>query len=128
MTSIRVLLIGFGSMGRSHHRVISAHPRSSVVAIVEPQDIPVELQADVTNTVIYKTVEQALDAVRCDVAVIASSTATHFEIASRLMQMRIPTLIEKPISASITEVEELVGLAIESDVRLICTVISSPTL
>ena len=120
MTSIRVLLIGFGSMGRSHHRVISAHPHSSVVAIVEPQDIPAELQADVTDAVIYKTVEEALDAVSCDVAVVASSTATHFEIASRLMEMRIPTLIEKPISASITEVEELVGLAIESDVVAAC--------
>lgn len=120
MTPKRVLLIGFGSMGRSHHRVISANPRSTVVAIVEPQDISSEFQATLENISVYRSLEEALDAATYDVAVVASSTSTHFEIGCRLIEQRLPTLIEKPLSTSSSEVENLVGLSLENNVFVAC--------
>jgi predicted dehydrogenase len=120
MNTTRVLLVGFGSMGRAHHRVITAHPLSSVVAIVEPQSIPPEFQVGIKETQVYKSVEEALDAETFDAAVIASSTPTHFKIARRLIEIRLPTLIEKPFSTSNKEVDYLVEIAIRDDVVIAC--------
>ncbi len=120
MNLTRVLLVGFGSMGRSHHRVITSHPTSSVLAIVEPEVIPPEFQVDIEATQVFKSVEEALNSQTYDAAVIASSTSTHFEIARRLIEMRLPTLIEKPFSTSQKEVDDLVEVALRDDVVIAC--------
>lgn len=55
-----------------------------------------------------------------DAIFIATPVFTHFELASRSLAAGKHTFVEKPLAASADEASELVALAAERDLRLMC--------
>ncbi len=64
----------------------------------------------------HKTLLDALGATRPSWAVVASPTETHFEAVRTLVNHGVPTLVEKPVSYSLDQAEELVDLSERSGV------------
>jgi len=96
MPDIRVGLIGLGSMGRHHARVIRETPGMDLVAVADPQG---DRFGVVRSLDVLRGVE---DLVRgsVDAAVVAAPTIYHEEAALALAAAGIPTLVEKPIAHS----------------------------
>jgi len=92
--TLRVGLIGLGSMGRHHARVIRATPGMELVAVADPGGDrfgvagPLPLLEDV----------EALIGVGLDAAVVAVPTIHHEEVALALARAGVHTLVEKPIA------------------------------
>jgi predicted dehydrogenase len=82
----------------------------------------------------YPTVEPTTDFDRVlsdpdvDAVIIATPVFTHYELASRSLMAGKHTFIEKPLAASSAEAEELIDLAEENELALMCghTFIYSP--
>lgn len=96
MAGLRYGVIGLGVMGRNHARVIRELEGAELVGVVDPFaavdeviDVPVHAQLDAL-------LEGGVDA-----AVVAVPTTMHEEIALRLAEAGVHTLVEKPIAADV---------------------------
>lgn len=112
----RVLVIGTGSIGQRHVRCFLGTNRAQV-GICELNDELRNKVASECNVSDYSILDEALNE-PWDSAVIATPAHTHIRLAQQLVEHRIPTLLEKPLSASLDGVEPLVNSAKQHDVPL----------
>jgi len=98
MSKLRVAVIGAGSFGRHHVRVVKEIPGVELTATVDPK---------VEGAL--KTVDEVIG--RIDAAIIATPTVTHESIASRLLEAGIDVLVEKPIAETSEGAQRLAHLA-----------------
>ncbi len=94
----RVALVGLGSMGRNHARVLLSLANVEFVAIVEPS---AETKSHF-GVPIYQSVD-AIQHLGVDYCVIATPTSMHLEVALALADYRIACLIEKPLALTASQ-------------------------
>lgn len=103
--TIRVGLIGLGTMGRHHARVLREVDGVELVAAVDALgDVHGVVGSDVP---LFSSVEQAV-AVGLDAAVVAVPTAYHEEIGLALAAEGVHCLIEKPVAHDVEAGSRLV--------------------
>ena len=114
----KIVLVGFGRMGRNHYRVLMDNPRVELVAIVDPLVNQPTVRASIPEHV--KTLDSLDDllTLNFDGFVVATPTETHFEVVKRILFFKKPILVEKPICSSESEGEELMKLARDNNVLL----------
>ena len=112
---MRVGVIGVGSMGQNHVRVLS-----ELAHLVGIADVNVKVGAAVSNrfSVSYFMRYRDLFKEKLDAVVIAAPTDLHYEIASAALSAGIHVLVEKPICSTIVQAEKLVKKAEESGLVL----------
>jgi UDP-N-acetylglucosamine 3-dehydrogenase len=104
MNRFRVGLIGVGSMGRHHARVLRALDRVELVVAADPSgDVHGTLDglpvvADVSELLRY----------HLDYAIVACSTSQHEAVGVALANAGVPALIEKPLADSVGGAKRLV--------------------
>ncbi len=109
MNPLKVAVIGGGHLGRIHSKLLSQNSQFNLIAVAETdrtnrEKIESEFALETTND--YRTLLDKIDA-----AVIATPTASHHAIACDLLSHSVHTLIEKPITNSTAQAEELADLA-----------------
>ncbi len=109
MNKIRAAVIGAGSFGRNHVRVIGQLPDVDLVAIVDADTVKAQQLAREYNSSGFTTAEELPGHI--DAAIVATPTATHEQVASRLLDAGIDVLVEKPIADSSAAGERLARLA-----------------
>ena len=109
MTKLRVAVVGAGHLGKIHARLLKTQTDAELVAVADPSQIA---RREISKQLAVKTVSdyRALTG-QIDAAIIATPTRMHFEIAHELLSQKIHTLIEKPMTDSVSDAEELVHLA-----------------
>jgi predicted dehydrogenase len=101
---IRTGIIGLGMMGRNHARVARETEGIELVAVADAAGDP----HNVAGTLpLYETVDQLIDH-GLDAAICAVPTRFHYEVASRLAEAKIHTMVEKPIASTLEEAQQLV--------------------
>ena len=114
---VRIALVGAGSMGSLHARVISQNPRAELAAVVDPAEQSGRRVADRFDT----QWQGALDDVSgVDAVVVAAATETHPVIGRDVLGRGLPLLMEKPLAHELADAEELVALAAKGDIPLMC--------
>jgi len=114
---LRFGLVGAGSMGNNHARVIAESPSATLGAVIDP-DLP---RAQRLAAMYGGVASIGLEAVRtCDAVVISAPTSRHVEIGQQLLADGLPVLIEKPLATSSREVASLCDLAGARAVPLMC--------
>jgi UDP-N-acetylglucosamine 3-dehydrogenase len=92
-TNLKAGVIGFGSMGKNHVRVLHALEGVDLIGIVDTT-----AQSD--REVIFKSLGDLLQR-KPDYCVVATPTAFHEEVAVELALAGVHALIEKPIASSV---------------------------
>ena len=114
---VKVGLIGAGVMGSNHARVVSQSQFAELDVVVD-QDLS---RAENLAGKYGAQGSTSLNAVEnCDAVILASSTSSHFEIASQLLEGNVPLLVEKPLAAELGHVEELCKIAENKNSVLMC--------
>lgn len=101
MKPVRAAVIGAGSFGQNHIRVIRRMEGVELAAIVD---------IDPARGLVA-SVEGVLGEI--DAAIVATPTVTHEEIAAKLLEAGVDVLVEKPIAESSAGGERLARLAQE---------------
>jgi UDP-N-acetylglucosamine 3-dehydrogenase len=111
---LRVGLIGLGSMGRNHLRVLGGMPGARLVALADPD--PSALAAATASTGAQGFAEPVAMLAEADIdaVVIAAPTTTHLALALAAIERRIAVLIEKPLAANPAEAERIVAAATQA--------------
>lgn len=92
--NLRVGLIGLGSMGRHHARVIRATEGMDLVAVADPAGDKFGVAGDLE---LLPDVHALIDA-GLDAAMVAVPTVYHEEVALALAEAGVHTMVEKPIA------------------------------
>ena len=106
---IRAGVIGTGSLGRNHARILTEIPSVQAAGFVDANDV---IAAEIESTLKIKRYDSvAALAKDVDCAVVATPTTTHFEVASELLNAGCDVLVEKPITSTVEEAQGLIDLA-----------------
>jgi predicted dehydrogenase len=109
LNRLRLAVVGVGHLGRIHARLAAALPEIDLVAVVDSRaDAREALAKDIGARPIaeYRELIGEVDA-----AVIATPTFTHHQVAADLIRGGVHVLVEKPITPTVREADELVQLA-----------------
>ena len=101
-----ILIIGFGSIGRRHLKIIKKLRPEIKVNLLLRQ---ISLNKVKEQKLINKTFTNIKDAIDegADAAIVASPANLHIEHSMLLLKAKIPVLIEKPISDNLKKCSEL---------------------
>lgn len=111
MHKINFAIIGVGSMGKNHARVLSEIPEVNLVAVVDNDISLAQEIAEKYKIQAFNTLEQMFQNIKVSAACICVPTTAHLAIGKACLQNGIDILVEKPIAATIAEAEELLHLA-----------------
>jgi cyclic pyranopterin phosphate synthase len=103
---LRLLMVGSGGQARRLARAASQVSGISLDAVASPHALEADLR-DFGHCPVYSDAAEAMDDMRPEGVIIASSTPTHAALAQLALARRIPVLIEKPLAATEAEAEAL---------------------
>ena len=110
-----ICVIGAGYWGKNHIKTL--HQLDSLKGVVEINDIALSsLSKNYPGIRLHKSIVEALRE-DYDGYIIATPAKTHYEIAKKVIYSQKPILIEKPLTLSIEEAEDLVDLANQKQVN-----------
>jgi virulence factor len=109
MDRIRVGVIGVGVMGERHCRVYSGLRKVDLVGIADLNADRGQTVAANYETHYFEDYRLLLDEI--DAVSIATTTPTHFELAAEALQKGVHVLVEKPLTETLEQGEQLVSEA-----------------
>lgn len=109
MKKIKCAVIGVGYLGRYHAEKYASLPNSSLVAVCDidaKRGSEIAQKNGVTSTTDFQSLIGKVDAVS-----IATPTQSHYKIAKVFLENGVHVLLEKPITTTVAEAEDLIALA-----------------
>ncbi len=106
--TVRVGVLGVGSMGRHHARVYAESPNAELVGVSDADEESASEVALEYGTEAMFT-EDLLDAV--DAVSVAVPSRFHRDVAMEALEAGVHTLVEKPLATTTTDAEALVEAA-----------------
>jgi UDP-N-acetylglucosamine 3-dehydrogenase len=105
----KAAVIGAGNMGRHHVRIYSEI--CNLVAVADLNEKIGKPLADKFKTRFYTDYKKMLDKEKPDMVSIVVPTKFHKEVAFECLKRKIPILVEKPLSDSIIDAQEILNEA-----------------
>ena len=109
MQKPRIAVVGAGSFGRNHLRVIRESGRAELVAVVDCDEARAQSAAAQFGGRALTRPEELAGLV--DAAIVATPTTIHAEVGCPLLEAGIDLLVEKPIAADLESGRRLVETA-----------------
>ena len=116
MEKLKVAVIGAGHLGKEHARIYSEIPDVSLVGVVDTDKDAGEAVAHRCKTRYYSSFEEILNKV--DAASVVVPTKSHYKITKELLNNGIHVLVEKPMTGTVSEAEDLIKLSKKSSTIL----------
>jgi predicted dehydrogenase len=108
---LRLGLVGLGSMGRNHLRVISTHPETVLAAVADTDPAALDAATAQTGAKGYADPLEMIGSADIEAVVIAAPTTAHVPLALAAIARGIPVLVEKPLAATYAEALQIVDAA-----------------
>jgi len=116
MVGTRIAVIGVGGWGKNHARVLKELGCLAVICDLDAaraKEIAAKHGAQA-----YSSIEVMLDKERLDGCLVCTPTKTHATVAKKVMEHGVNTFVEKPMSFSSKECEEMMLVAEKKKVIL----------
>jgi predicted dehydrogenase len=106
---LKLAVIGAGHMGALHAAKLAALPGVKLTAVADIDRERAHTLAGRLGCKACTELDAALDG--ADAVVVAVPTESHARVAADCLERGLPTLVEKPIAASVDEADTLIALA-----------------
>ena len=113
---LNLLLVGYGKIGKIHAKSIIESESAKLSGIVDP-NLDNKLK-NTNNVKIYNDISEVKLDKQIDGVIISSTTHSHYSIAKKIINYKIPILIEKPLSINLKEVKSITKASLEKEVVL----------
>ncbi len=114
----RIAVVGYGSIGRRHAKVIRQTPGVTLAGVVEPNRASGE-SAHHIGVPVFDSLGELFAGQRPDGVVLATPTPLHVEQGLECVTRRCPVLIEKPISVTAADAVAVTDAAAAAEVPLL---------
>jgi len=115
-SKLAVAVIGAGHLGSLHTRMLAQIADVELVGICDIDTSKASALAAELNTKTFRNVEEAVNA--ASALSIATTTKTHFEVGSQVIEAGRHVFIEKPLTETIEQARKLVKLAESKKVKI----------
>ncbi len=105
---LKVGVLGAGHLGKIHLRLLNESKKYELIGFYDPDAIVGKKVADEFGYTYFDNMHKLMDAV--DVVDIVTPTLSHFECAKKAMEKGKHIFIEKPITHTLEEADELLAL------------------
>jgi predicted dehydrogenase len=109
MTHLRAGVIGVGYLGRFHAQKYAALPDVELVGVVDADQARAEEVAHEVGTMACTDYSELLG--RVDLVSIVVPTYLHFKVAKAALNAGVHILLEKPVTQTVAEADELIRIA-----------------
>jgi predicted dehydrogenase len=116
MSKIKVGVVGTGHLGKLHTKMFKTIDNCELIGIYDSNPEQAKAVSDELGVSSLTTLEELLSKV--DAVSIAATTTAHYELAKICFENGVHVFIEKPITTSIKEAEELVELSEKKNLNL----------
>ena len=103
---MKILIIGFGSIGKRHLKNIISKTNSEIIILTQRNDLGY-LKKD--NIKVFNTLKECLQE-KPDIGFITNETVQHVPIAIKLANAGLDIFLEKPLSNSMISVNKLLSI------------------
>lgn len=113
---LRTAVIGVGYLGNFHAQKHKNNPAINLVGVCDFSPSQANKVAIELGTKAFNTPNDLVGKV--DAVTIAATTTAHFDIAKLFLNSGVHVFVEKPITATLSQAEELVNLAAKKNLKL----------
>ena len=113
---IPALVVGLGTMGKSHAVALHHAQNAQIVGLVNRS--PVELPPELVTYPRYDSFEQGLAETRPELVCIATYSDSHADYAIAAMEAGAHVFVEKPLATTVADAERVVAKAQELNRKL----------
>ncbi len=113
--TLRGAIVGLGMMGRHHARLLQSTPRIAFAGAVDPGGDRHGAVRDAS--LVHASIDELLERVTPDFAIVAVPTAKHLAVARALAAAGVHMLIEKPLAGTLAEAREIIAACELAGVR-----------
>jgi predicted dehydrogenase len=116
MEMLKIGIIGTGHLGKFHLKLLKEIPKAEVIGVF---DINTETLLQVSNefdTKSYSNLNELLEDV--DAVSIVATTSAHYDLIKKAFEKNVHVFVEKPISSTIEQAEEVVKISKEKKLKL----------
>jgi UDP-N-acetylglucosamine 3-dehydrogenase len=103
---VRIAVIGTGGWGKNHVRVLSE--LGNLVAVCDLDPTRAAAYAEKYRVKAYSNVDELLEKEKPDGVTICTPASTHLAVASKTLKAGVHTFVEKPMTSTVREAEELI--------------------
>lgn len=115
---LKAAVIGVGSIGQNHARVYREMDGAQLVAVVDANAANAARIGGRLNVPHYSDVNQMLEEQKPDLVSISVPTSLHFSVGMDMIARGLHVLMEKPITSTLEQAEELCAAAKKQGVLL----------
>ena len=116
MAKLNIAVVGVGNLGQHHARIYAGLKKCNLVGVVDINRKRAQQIARQYNTEPYYDHRKILDKV--DAVSVVVPTVSHYQIARDFLERGVHVLVEKPITSTLEEAEELVDIATRKGIIL----------
>jgi predicted dehydrogenase len=113
-------LVGLGYWGPNHMRVLQESDQAELRWICDVDPSRVEKLSQRTQATATTELDGVLSDPRTDAVILATPISTHFELARRCLEAGKHVLVEKPLTGSTDQADELIELAEQRGLAMMC--------
>jgi predicted dehydrogenase len=117
VTGPAIAVVGAGSMGALHARVVQSSARAELAVVVEPCE---EVGRTVAGRFGARWAPDLSGLAGVDAVIVAAATSAHHRIALDVIAAGLPLLVEKPMADSLAAGEEIVASAAAAGLPIMC--------
>lgn len=115
MEKIKICVIGLGSIGRRHLRLLSERD-DVILCVADPSPKSKEfMEENYPNLPLYNSMKEAIDAQQPDAALIATPHQMHSQMAIEALDANLHVFCEKPMSDNMEDCVKMLNRAKASD-------------
>ncbi|MDR2709621.1 MAG: Gfo/Idh/MocA family oxidoreductase [Elusimicrobiota bacterium] len=116
MDIVKAAVIGVGSLGQHHARILAAHPKADLLFVSDLDEKRGMKIAKANNAVFVKDFREIIPEIQA--AVVSVPTEFHYDVAKPLLEAGIHCLVEKPFTLTLEQAQELIEIAKEKNLVL----------
>ena len=116
MEKVRIGVVGTGHLGSLHTKMLAQISTVNLVGVFDAESAKAQKVASEHGTKAYASLEKLLGDVQA--VSIATTTTTHYDVASQALERGRHTFIEKPITETIDQARKLVALSERKNVSI----------
>ncbi len=116
MKLLNIGIIGTGHLGKIHTKLIKDVHRANLVGVYDLNFETAEKVAEEFNTKSFQNLNDLLKEI--DAVSIVSTTSAHYDLIKKAFENNIHVFVEKPITTTIEQAEEVVNISDEKNLKL----------
>ena len=116
MNKLKIGVIGTGHLGKLHTKMLNQISTCSLAGVYDSNPEEARMTSNEFRVKAFSNIDELLDSVQA--VSIAATTSAHYELAKKCFERNIHVFVEKPITATIEQAEELVKIAGDKKLKL----------